>query len=46
MGDRGVDALYGIMYPPQVAIVCFGKPETRPWVVDGAVVYLPGKRME
>jgi pyruvate dehydrogenase E2 component (dihydrolipoamide acetyltransferase) len=38
MGDRGVEALYGIIYPPQVAIVGFGKPESRPWVVDGAVV--------
>ncbi|RIA54995.1 dihydrolipoamide acetyltransferase family protein [Dichotomicrobium thermohalophilum] len=38
MGDRGVEALYGIIYPPQVAIVGFGKPETRPWIVDGAVV--------
>jgi len=37
MGDRGVEALYGIIYPPQVAIVGFGKPEARPWVVDGEV---------
>jgi pyruvate dehydrogenase E2 component (dihydrolipoamide acetyltransferase) len=37
LGDRGVDALYGIIYPPQVAIVGFGKTVVRPWVVDGAV---------
>lgn len=38
MGDRGVETLYGIIYPPQVAIVGFGKPEVRPWVVDGEVI--------
>jgi pyruvate dehydrogenase E2 component (dihydrolipoamide acetyltransferase) len=37
LGDRGVDALYGVIYPPQVAIVGFGKVVTRPWVVDGAI---------
>ena len=35
LGDRGVEALYGIIYPPQVAIVGFGKVVQRPWVVDG-----------
>jgi pyruvate dehydrogenase E2 component (dihydrolipoamide acetyltransferase) len=37
LGERGVEALYGIIYPPQVAIVGIGKAVTRPWVVDGAV---------
>jgi len=37
LGERGVDALYGIIYPPQVAIVGFGNVVTRPWVVDGAI---------
>lgn len=37
LGDRGVEALYGVIYPPQVAIVGFGKVVERPWVVDGAV---------
>jgi pyruvate dehydrogenase E2 component (dihydrolipoamide acetyltransferase) len=37
LGERGVEALYGIIYPPQVAIVGFGKTVTRPWVVDGAI---------
>ena len=36
-GERGVEALYGIIYPPQVAIVGFGKAVVRPWVVDGAI---------
>jgi pyruvate dehydrogenase E2 component (dihydrolipoamide acetyltransferase) len=37
LGERGVDALYGVIYPPQVAIVGFGKVVARPWVVDGAI---------
>jgi pyruvate dehydrogenase E2 component (dihydrolipoamide acetyltransferase) len=37
LGERGVETLYGIIYPPQVAIVGFGKVVVRPWVVDGAI---------
>jgi pyruvate dehydrogenase E2 component (dihydrolipoamide acetyltransferase) len=38
LGERGVEALYGVIYPPQVAIVGFGKILARPWIVDGGVV--------
>ena len=38
LGDRGVDALYGVIYPPQVALVGFGAPSDRPWAVDGGAV--------
>lgn len=38
LGDRGVDRVYGVIYPPQVAIVGLGKVTTRPWVVDAAVL--------
>jgi pyruvate dehydrogenase E2 component (dihydrolipoamide acetyltransferase) len=38
LGERGVDALYGVIYPPQVAIVGFGKIVIRPWVVDGGAI--------
>lgn len=38
LGDRGVDTVYGVIYPPQVAIVGFGTVVERPWVVDGGVV--------
>jgi pyruvate dehydrogenase E2 component (dihydrolipoamide acetyltransferase) len=41
LGDRGVDAVWGVIYPPQVAIVGFGKIVMRPWVVDGQVVARP-----
>jgi pyruvate dehydrogenase E2 component (dihydrolipoamide acetyltransferase) len=37
LGERGIEALYGIIYPPQVAIVGFGKVVVRPWIVDGAI---------
>ena len=37
LGERGVEALYGVIYPPQVAIVGIGKVVARPWVIDGAI---------
>jgi pyruvate dehydrogenase E2 component (dihydrolipoamide acetyltransferase) len=37
LGERGVEALYGVIYPPQVALVGFGKVTLRPWVIDGAI---------
>ncbi|KAB2911268.1 MAG: 2-oxo acid dehydrogenase subunit E2, partial [Hyphomicrobiaceae bacterium] len=37
LGERGVEALYGVIYPPQVAIVGFGMVAVRPWVIDGAI---------
>ncbi|MCI5073897.1 dihydrolipoamide acetyltransferase family protein [Oricola sp.] len=38
LGERGVEALFGVIYPPQVAIVGIGAPVVRPWVVEGQVV--------
>jgi pyruvate dehydrogenase E2 component (dihydrolipoamide acetyltransferase) len=38
LGDQGVEAVQGIIYPPQVAIVGFGKVSLRPWVHDGRVM--------
>lgn len=37
LGEGGVDALVGVIYPPQVALVGFGTPRLRPMVRDGAV---------
>ncbi len=37
LGDRGVDLLYGVINPPQVAIVGFGTASERPWVHKGKV---------
>jgi len=41
LGERGVEALYGVIYPPQVALVGFGRIDTRPWIQDGTVRALP-----
>jgi pyruvate dehydrogenase E2 component (dihydrolipoamide acetyltransferase) len=38
LGERGVEQLFGIIYPPQVAILGFGKVGTRPWVFDGHIM--------
>lgn len=38
LGDRAVDQLYGVIYPPQVAIVGIGTPSLRPWVHEGQIV--------
>ena len=41
LGDRGVEAVYGVIYPPQVAIVGFGRIGDRPWAVNGGLVVRP-----
>jgi pyruvate dehydrogenase E2 component (dihydrolipoamide acetyltransferase) len=41
LGEQGVESVHGIVYPPQVAIVGFGRVGERPWVVGGAVVARP-----
>jgi pyruvate dehydrogenase E2 component (dihydrolipoamide acetyltransferase) len=41
LGDRGVESVFGVIYPPQVAIVGFGRPVERPWVADGQVAIRP-----
>jgi pyruvate dehydrogenase E2 component (dihydrolipoamide acetyltransferase) len=41
LGEQGVESVLGIVYPPQVAIVGFGRIVDRPWVVDGAVAPRP-----
>jgi pyruvate dehydrogenase E2 component (dihydrolipoamide acetyltransferase) len=38
LGEQGVETVFGIIYPPQVALVGFGKVAERPWVIDGQVV--------
>jgi pyruvate dehydrogenase E2 component (dihydrolipoamide acetyltransferase) len=37
LGDLGVAAVYGVIYPPQVALVGFGKVQERPWAAGGRV---------
>ncbi len=38
LGEDGADAVWGVIFPPQVALVGFGGIVVRPWVADGEVV--------
>lgn len=35
LGDLGVESVFGVIYPPQVAIVGLGKVLEQPWAKDG-----------
>ena len=37
LGERGVETVFGVIYPPQVALVGFGMPVERPWAVGGEI---------
>ena len=37
LGDGGADAVFGVIHPPQVALVGFGRPHEVPWAQDGMV---------
>jgi len=41
VGDRGAETVTGIIYPPQVAIVGFGRMVARPWTVEGGIESRP-----
>jgi pyruvate dehydrogenase E2 component (dihydrolipoamide acetyltransferase) len=41
LGEQGVEAVFGIIYPPQVALVGFGKIVERPWSSEGHIVSRP-----
>lgn len=42
LGDQGVSRVYGVIHPPQVALVGFGRIGPRPWVAeDGSVQAMP-----
>ncbi len=41
LGDQGVDAAFGIIYPPQVALVGFGRISDRPWASEGKIEARP-----
>ena len=34
VGDRGAETVTGIIYPPQVALIGFGRAVPRPWAVE------------
>jgi pyruvate dehydrogenase E2 component (dihydrolipoamide acetyltransferase) len=37
LGDQGVETVYGVIYPPQVALIGFGKIVERPWAENGGL---------
>lgn len=41
LGDLGVETVYGVIYPPQVALVGFGKTIEQPWAEDGMLGVRP-----
>lgn len=41
LGDRGVEVVHGVIYPPQVALVGFGTIVTRPWADDDGFAARP-----
>lgn len=41
LGDRGVGTVYGVIYPPQVAIIGLGTITDRPWAVQGMLDVRP-----
>ena len=41
LGDLGVETVYGVIYPPQVALVGFGKVTEQPWVENGMLGIRP-----
>jgi pyruvate dehydrogenase E2 component (dihydrolipoamide acetyltransferase) len=41
LGDQGVESVFGVIYPPQVALVGFGRILERPWAHQGMVGVRP-----
>lgn len=41
LGDTGVEKVYGVIYPPQVALVGFGKIMDQPWAENGMLGIRP-----
>jgi pyruvate dehydrogenase E2 component (dihydrolipoamide acetyltransferase) len=41
LGEQGAESVHGVIYPPQVAIIGFGRVSEQPLVLDGAVVARP-----
>jgi pyruvate dehydrogenase E2 component (dihydrolipoamide acetyltransferase) len=40
-GEQGSESVVGVIYPPQVALVGFGRIVQRPWAVDGLLGVRP-----
>jgi len=45
LGDQGVEEVFGVIQPPQVALVGIGRLVERPWAVDGRLGVRPLVRL-
>jgi pyruvate dehydrogenase E2 component (dihydrolipoamide acetyltransferase) len=41
LGEQGVEVVHGVIYPPQVALVGFGRIVERPWAENGGLYAMP-----
>lgn len=41
LGDLGTEQVFGVIYPPQVALVGFGRIVERPWAENGGLKVMP-----
>ena len=42
LGDQGVEKVFGVIHPPQVALIGFGRIAPQPWAgADGGVSAVP-----
>ena len=41
LGDQGTMEVFGVIYPPQVALVGFGRIAERPWAENGGLKVMP-----
>jgi len=41
LGDLGVETVYGVIYPPQVALIGFGRTLEQPWAENGMLAVRP-----
>jgi pyruvate dehydrogenase E2 component (dihydrolipoamide acetyltransferase) len=45
LGDQGVEEVYGVIHPPQVALLGVGRVAERPWAVEGMLAVRPVVRL-
>jgi pyruvate dehydrogenase E2 component (dihydrolipoamide acetyltransferase) len=41
LGEQGTESVFGVIYPPQVALVGFGRMNVRPWIENGLPCAVP-----
>jgi pyruvate dehydrogenase E2 component (dihydrolipoamide acetyltransferase) len=41
LGEQGVESVFGVIYPPQVALIGFGRVVERPFAINGMIGIRP-----